>query len=801
MVLYRHHQQSLIWTMLLLFSLTLLFSMMLTALSTKQALTLYYTDRQESTFLPYEYQLTVDQSAQSRFFSIQALKNHTASHATEFDYIAFFETQILLKHNEEFVYANLFASDLPTLKEVVKTAYVHDNLLNDEMIISLSLSQDYGIALNDTVTVLVGSTEKMYKVVSIETDQKFFKQQAVFVSKDSLIRLLITEINPSLSALPSSVLANLYNSVYIRPLSEDKAAIEVIKLLPGYQNLLLEPTINYETISQMIDRNVALFELMMSLVTVAIIGVLYVVFLIHYKSVLYRNTVLTTLGASKRLIRSLGFSEWTLFIGLSLFFGLMAANGFLNWTLNQFSNGLWINIPLSDIGLSLAIVIGIMLLGYALQVKDHRSKVHVTKMKYLIPLSISLTLFLTIHLLVTLSEWIVIPLLILWLLTILYLLIVASQRDLKKPTKFKIFKKAMHNEKGYGTYLFASTIILASVALMLQGNHHIHRRMETFMQEYQWDILVTRFTNPSDQLKNEILLTYPDTFISEALYMSSVTLVDSNDTISMVIRSIDASIFEQFNVYIPESMKASFYQSESLSVLLPKRYEMVNGLKVGDEVTLHLSETLGTHTFKVLGFYPKINDNLAFIHIPDSHQLYATPMNALFIQSDEPNVLRQELIKDYSKHLIAILSFEDVTQNVYQDMKQAVSIMNTVLMVIAMGFVFGLINQSLLLYQSMKPELTTLRVLGYSRKTLLWVAMKHAWLEGVIVIVIATALYMVITSLLTPLALRGGQYEYIHYNAMNYVLLFSVLIGVYVLAKITFLIEVTRTKASSTFVQ
>lgn len=771
--------------LIMIMSMTTLFVMLILAFSARNVIKGYYIERQESVYLPYDLTMETDQNTNARFFSITQLIQYKNRYENIISYVPFFETQMLVSANNEEFYVKLFAGELSDFRAIVDNLnYIHLTIGPSDVMITKSFAEQNGLSIHQSIDLWIGSQKETYRIVEIIPDQSLFRDQSIFVGKTSIIRTMIVEIDPSYDVYPDQVFSNLYNKVYLET-KDSESVISYLKELSPYQELLIKESINYEAINQMVNKNTIVFELMISIIMVAIILVMITTFKLYFDSKRFEEAILSILGYRKHQIIRLTLLELSIFLVIGFALSLFLTSAFMRYALLALASKYTYSLGIKEC--LLALLVGSLSAIVSMLIINHHKpeslnqKVKASKPVRFISNSSFITKLWGICLFVTLVLYILdkinhklflIPLIVgifVLLLVSLLMSFVLLSKILSSKKKFSLYMQMMIHEKAY--LLLTVIVFIISVAMMLivHANRHLTARIDRFENEYVFDIMMTDISTPIGLLKTEVE-TLPDVKQIDTVFNFQNVLVEEQN-ISMVISMDPEKIHHYFNLEMSEKAIQRLKNSTKPTILLPMMFHESRGYEIGDLITIKLNSNFNKESFIIGGFFDKINDNIAFIHHTNYEDYKDIGYNTLLINSENHlQRLEEELLINYSKHLITVVDREDLFSRTIGEMHQIIKLMNILLTAIAISFIFASINYALLLYQKMKSNLSKLRLIGYTKKSLISNAILESVIQCFVVLIFSWLSYFMIIHYLTRLTVFIGDYEIV-YNDLNITIL------------------------------
>ncbi|MDF2700715.1 MAG: hypothetical protein K0Q49_2278, partial [Haloplasmataceae bacterium] len=269
---------------ILLMTFTILIFLSILTFSTKTFLTQYFYREKIETYQDIDFYLTYDQNSNARYFSIRELANKMDIEK-EFKYIVpFFQMNSIMEiNNNTLNYVNILATSLEDFKKVTNISNSYTQLNQNEILITSTIGKKYTILTGDTIYLKLGGEEVPFKVIDVIDDNGLFRDNNVFIDKDSNIKYFLKSFG--MEDLNPIFTKNIYNRVYFS-LNDDSKKEEIKKEIldiPQYKNYLLIDTINNELIEESVTKVASILFLVFTFILLSVVLVLQSTLLIIFE--------------------------------------------------------------------------------------------------------------------------------------------------------------------------------------------------------------------------------------------------------------------------------------------------------------------------------------------------------------------------------------------------------------------------------------------------------------------------------------------------------------------------------------
>jgi ABC-type lipoprotein release transport system permease subunit len=743
----------------------------------------YFYGELEDRYDEIDLKVSVDPSGDTRFFSTRDFGDNSLTDTID-DFIPFFEIDLLIETNSsERFYAHLYASTLSQFKKIsLSNGLNRTSLAEDEIIITKSMSKKYQLFNQDVITLHSGDLSRNFTIIEIIEDGKLFRDNAIYVDKSVSFKFFLTSLNPSLSELDSSLLVNIHNTVYIElesDISLDQAIYQ-IKEFPNYTLLNYEKTVDPVFVNQMVRRNINVYEMIISIVMIAVILVLYTTLLIYFEDKKKMFAIVETIGGKKWFSLLIISFEMLIYFIISLFLSVITTYFIILYGIKFLDSPITYHIPFINI----FIVSLISLLLFALstlyffkrfnehalmeQTKDSGREVRHTFYYSGIASIVLLFLYfiLDTNLLSSLVSLYKAPLQI--VISISFLLscgnflikVITKIFNLrKKPFIFFLHLKVLLTKKAFYQYMSVLLISTLSIFMLILANDYMGIRTSQYRSQYQLDFIVTNIINDYETTYQELVITSEVDAVSKVGLFQDVVIHDAKEAIRDLVSIEPESIDSFFNLNMTDETLDSLNQNYPV-IILPTKYKELYQMKTGETIHLHINTSYSDLSFVIGGFFEKQIGNLAFTNLSFLDEFDDLTMNTLFVNAaNDKEALKNVLLDEYSHKLIYIIDYDAFVTDLAEDMVKATDYLNIILVVILLCFVLSIINHSTLLIHQMKSVYAKLYILGYSHKKMILLQVYESIIFFIILIVTTLFSYIMIGLKLDEFILFFGEYE------------------------------------------
>ena len=775
----------------------------------------YFYGELEEKYGSLDLKMSASPSSSARFFSTRDLSDASLD-SIVIDFVPFFEIDILIEteQNDRF-YVHLYSSSLTQFKKVsYQEAITKNALAYDEMIITASMAELYQLNINDQLTLYSRDLSRTYRIAEIVTDGKMFKGQAIYIDKSASFNFFLESLSPGLASLNPASLVNIHNTVYIN-LHDGISfndAIEHISALSAYESLNFDILIDPVFVNETINRNISAFNMIISVIILAVILVLYTTLITYFDDKRKMFAVIETLGGKKRFSYSIIIVEMFIFFSVSLLLAVIASNQVIVYGLKALQSSVSYVIPLRFVLLVALINIVLFMLSSFIFFKQYSKNAVIQQTKdhgHEVGLKIGLCGFIS---LLSMSLYFILDIAVLQnffsftkafyqvLLSVLFMLstgffiskvVIQLLHRKKNPFILSLHLKTLFSKRALYQYISVLLISFLSIYLIVAINGYMKIRQHDYQHQYHLDLVVTNVIQDFELTFDEINALEQVEMISRVGLFQDASIIDYSDAIHDFVSIHPSHINTFFNLNISEVSLNALYNDYPV-ILLPASFKYLHRLNEGDTLIVDLGKRHEGVTFVIGGFFEKQLNDLAFSNISFiDEENYG--FNAFFINAKTDKYALNNLLLDmYSSKLIYIIDYEVFVIKLVNDMKQITSYLNTIIFVILFCFTLSIINHSYLLFNQMKSVYARLFVLGYSIKKM----NNLQWIESLfvffILLLISITTYLMIGTKLNQFILFFGSYEPITFDLHSLWIGSTIIFILFVSTKVFYMIKLSK---------
>ncbi len=784
------------------------------SLSMREFLTTYFLGELEDKYQDIDVSVRVGQTGNARFFTIRPFNESLDREDYVQESAAFFTMDVLVEHEMHYYYIKSMSSDLNQLAKVTMLPSGLNSLLDQEVLITSSLSEKLNLHQGDTLTLALGELDQTYTIKDVMLDDGLFRGDMIFLNKSGSLSFFLTALDPTLAALPSFALTNLYNELYVN-LKEDVSIQDFddfMRDLNGYESLSIEKTINLQEIDEQISRSFSVFMVITIMVILAILLVLETSIKVYFNDTKKTRGLIHILGGRPSFSYRMVLYEFLLYIALSLLLGKFIAERIIRFGLYFVGGTGTFNFQSQTIYIVLAFTV-IIFLFVSLK-DDHQTKETSviqsmrepivkrtnTKVWIWMLLGVSTLMYILTFVLpgmsyISLYRLIYAVILLTCLPAIIYPILIRYQKD----SIHKFHLSMLYQTKAFRHYLFVLLISGVSVLLLGLALGHMDQRYSIHREEFKIDYLMTNFVSRYDETLLEIQdMTGVKSADSMRIY-ENITLLESGDSILQTV-SLDPDIIETyFNYEISEEAMLSL-SNPMPTILLPNRFKEVYDLNIGDSISVSLHPEAPEVTLVIGGFFEKYLSNLAFTNLGDFNDYKDLSIQTIVITKDEStsDTLYEDLIRTYSPRLIYVVDYQAQVEAHVGRMERSTNYMALIIVAIIICFVISMMNHSLLMFEQMKKNYARMQALGMNRKQLILTLIQSGLTHLVIVFVISCLAYTLIALNMTDLILVSREYEKIHLIISPYVLGFVLTVLITFMVQLVYIYRILKLNPAPT---
>jgi hypothetical protein len=356
-----------------------------------------------------------------------------------------------------------------------------------------------------------------------------------------------------------------------------------------------------------------------------------------------------------------------------------------------------------------------------------------------------------------------------------------------KPSFFKIFQlKYLQTNKHIHQSLRVLFISLVSIVLIFSVRSFMFGEIDRFKETMNFDLALTNIYDYDDELYSE-LSTYDANAYSEAVFYRNI-MIHFNEQESQPVNflvSMDVDVLHNYFNLDVNNVDEQLMTNDALYVLLPKDFELVYDLHKGSVVNLNLNYLLEDVDAVVAGFLDTNFDNIIYCNIYSVAQYaeFAKP-NTIFIKSEHPEVLFQQLVSAYSGKMYYVLDPNVYFSDILEGVSNLTNYFTIFTSYMILCFAIVIFNNTLLIFYALKSDLARLKVLGSDNKLLISSLLKEFIIILCIILVLGFIEIKVLSIYLKNVVLLTNFYKDISSTPLTilygFILTYIVLLSSYV---------------------
>ncbi|MGD9887409.1 MAG: FtsX-like permease family protein [Bacilli bacterium] len=741
-----------------------------------------FTFEYEEQYQDIDLIVTYDNYSSSRIVNSRTIKEQYPQY---FSFTAtFFNLHSLVKTDNISQYTQILSSSLAEFERVVKFDV---NALNpNEMLISQSLATKLNVNKSDYLYLEIDNQDLSYLIKEIIPDQGLFKGDVVFINKDELFERTVWSSSP-----------NLGNFIYLNVKSE-YSLNDVKELLLNdinYQDCLIYEAIDNNQILVSAKYNTSIMLGMIIVIFLAMAMVIKSLFPLLFRDFSQQLGVIKILGGNNHFAFHIWVLQFIIYFAIAIPLGIGLANLFMNIGAKVYQVNTYIGIRFLPILLTLLLFLSFMTWQIIHQfhrltkqnaltlTADRKSEHQTSEIIYLVCFALLLIINVVINPLPRFQALFTTVLVIGFSFTFISsLLRFFPLLFTKKQSFFTIFSikylsqnKITHNSL---KVIFISLVVLA-VSLTMSSMFKSTQRKAT--EEIELNYLMTNIYDYQNSLKEDIIANFTIDNISDGIIYQDVTMAFANDKerlLKFVLSINPMEIDHYFNYQFLDDSLISLQDSSKLSVVLPYQFEKIGAVKKGDFISLYLSQSIPQAIFEVVGFYENYSEGIAFTNLHLSDQYQSEPIiNSLFINSFDPNI-QKDLIKKYSNKIYFIFDAQSLFLNEVDRLVAIADFLSFIIWVLIGCFVLVIMNNSLLVFYSLKADYAKIKILGYNNRELFVNIIKEIVVLMILAFFASFVNVMIVFQLFPSLLVMVGYYFQYQYSISA--VLWYLLIGILV---------------------
>jgi ABC-type antimicrobial peptide transport system permease subunit len=230
--------------------------------------------------------------------------------------------------------------------------------------------------------------------------------------------------------------------------------------------------------------------------------------------------------------------------------------------------------------------------------------------------------------------------------------------------------------------------------------------------------------------------------------------------------------FEKISTYFGFSfqgdLETKFENTITPYIAIPYTTAKILGMEIGDQVTVFVSRQIPELTFTVAGFINTNYTGMAFTNLCNLPE-YNTDdyYNTLMINTTDSagESVKHAMMKAYNARMYYVMDTDETVSDSAEEMLAVTDYLSFLALAIAFAFIIVIINNSLLVFYSLRPIYAKMKVMGLSTSELL----KEIGIEiGIMVLILfvtSSLCLLILVPSLGPLMLFLHYYKVIQIPA------------------------------------
>jgi hypothetical protein len=287
------------------------------------------------------------------------------------------------------------------------------------------------------------------------------------------------------------------------------------------------------------------------------------------------------------------------------------------------------------------------------------------------------------------------------------------------------------------------------------------------------DFFLTNIVDGTDEVKDDILATEGVDSAQEAIVYQNIFMQFSEEDISQRRRAVFFfclpydKIQDYFNVNFDSGIAEKFADTQTPYIALAKGIGKIYGIQVGDAVTVEISREIPQMTFIVAGFIDTDYMGMVFSNLMNLEAYREDGLeNTILIQSSAGEALKTDLMKAYSARMYFLIDTQEMVQESTEQLELMMDFISFLVYVVAMAFIVIIINNSLLMFYSLKNDYARIRILGLSRGEIFGQIAREVLLTTLAAAIGSFIGLLIIIPNLGPLMLLAKFYKNIQADAL-----------------------------------
>lgn len=741
----------------------------------------YYVGQIEDVYHDFDVKMSIDQYGDQRFFSIRDLNEAEISDQIK-SYHPFFEFNVLANSGTQSSYVHVYASDIQNLEKISNQDVIIDTLLENEVIVTRSYAKNNEITIGDFITLYASDEQEAFLVKEIVEDQYLFSGYSIFIDKDMSLSFFLSSLSPTLEGFPQILLRNLYNHVYIDlyDSSSYQSFHDTLQDYPDFNHLSIRQIYDQVEINKDVKEMTSLFQVILWIIFSTILLVLSTTLKVFsFDRQKFRST-LHFLGAHKRFSYMVISIELFLMIVISFICSIIATNYLISRGYAYLGSSASYQLSIADMFYVLTIIL--VMTGFTFYMYQQRFKnqtdvsrlnIEVDHKKINILKHFIVFLFLVLMYVIAVvifkEQKISVICAILAIIGLSYigirLIIYIILWFIKRLQILYLFIKKSLNKNQFYHLLMTQLTIFIVIFLLVFTIFHLNRRTETFVNETDFDLVVSSVTGDIDEIFTDLQSNQLVTDVDKFDQYTYVEINELHQHIETLISIDPLKIDTYFNFNIDQQVLESFNDQSIPKIILPRIYEEVYDQQSGQFIHLKINENYQDVKVEIAGFYEKEAIEVAFVNL-NAFDAYASLTNyQLVINSMDKTLLKSQLVREYGSQMIIVSDYQrEVIEPLFEDMKLVRNYLTYIIVFMIISFIVSLFNHyTMMFYQNIYDD-SKLYAIGMSKKTYTGYMIKSQLLIFIGLLLTSSIIFLMFMQILPDFITLFNVYERIELN-------------------------------------
>ena len=803
-------------SILLFVSFVIIFVICFMGLANQPVVERYFISREEEKYQNIDLIVGTSQNTNTRFFSIRPFLDAPLRDTFVQDFAPFFEIDTLVGISEQKKqYAKVFSSSTEHLIKILDQSSSIDlhELSSNQVVITKTVAEIFDVEEFGTLFVYIGSQVKEFEIVAVIEDGGLFTGNSIFINKEYSLSYFLQALDPALSGISNTFLRNFYNTIYIT-LQDDVTlgdAVIYMQTLQGFSGLEYTQAISYESLIEQANRTVAFLYAIIIIILMAVTLVIGTTFSLRLSERRGSFATISLLGGKRSVAFFVYFIEFLVLIVSSGIIGMFLANYLLAIGIQMMGSSFVYQLDLIRIVLGFGIVFVLFFLvsGYVFLKASRQSSIAFLKeasFEKKVSLKPIIGVFgLVLLVIVVLHQiglrktipsivgflevvlYFVMGFLALWI--ILFGLLAFWKKRKRTPASFLLQISA--SKRSFVQYLLIMYVSFLSVFLLFGTRMYVDVKMDQVKSEIGLEYVITNMVTRFEETYQTIQTLEDVESASRGYLYRDIYIKEVESTISSLV-ALEQNITTFFDFSYDEGILEELSIRDTPVIVLPKDFEIIYGMRKGDDITLTINPQQQDVVFEVIGFYYAEVSQVAFANLTLVSQWQDVRMNAIFVNGVAGSNLFPTLISLFSQNMTVIIDFQAQIGRVIADSTNIMEFVTYIVMVIIVCFVFSIFNQSLLLFAKLRQDYARIYSLGASKQMIAKVHVIEQSIVLAVILCVSMVSLLFVNAKFYQLLLPFGQYERLYITQTAFIVSIVVCIIVFYLAKIVYIRQIQK---------